>query len=107
MEFYLNQKSLPMIRKCGSCKFYHKEFQSCSLMRVTNAYDHSKKIFLSVGENLYCEKHKFKNEETLKDEAIVVEYDSIEEAMEVIKKAKAVKDIKKSYLDADNNEYED
>jgi len=99
MEFYLNQKSLPMIRKCGSCKFFHKEFQSCSLMRVTNAYDHSKKIFLSVGENLYCERHKFKNEETLKEEAIVVEYDSIEEAMEVIKRAKAVKDIKKTSFD--------
>jgi len=102
MEFYLNQKSLPMIRKCGSCKFYYREFNSCSIMKVTNAYDHSKKIFLTVGENLYCEKHKFKNEETLKDEAIVVEYDSIEEAMEVIKKAKEVKDIKKdsfqSYL---------
>jgi hypothetical protein len=49
-----------------------------------------------VGDNLYCEKHKFKNEETLKDEAIVVEYDSIEEAMEVIKKAKQVKDIKQN-----------
>jgi hypothetical protein len=65
-------------------------------MRVTNAYDHSKNIYLTVGDNLYCEKHKFKNEETLKEEAIVVEYDSIEEAMEVIKKAKQVKDIKQS-----------
>jgi hypothetical protein len=65
-------------------------------MRVTNAYDHSKNIYLTVGDNLYCEKHKFKNEETLKDEAIVVEYDSIEEAMEVIKKAKQVKDIKQN-----------
>lgn len=100
MEFYLNQKSLPMIRKCGSCKFFHTEFNSCSLMRVTNAYDHSKNIFLTVGENLYCEKHKFKNEETLKEEAIVVEYESIEAAMEVIKKSKAVRDIKQR-----NNDY--
>lgn len=100
MEFYLNQKSLPMIRKCGSCKFFYAEFNSCSLMRVTNAYDHSKNIFLITGENLFCEKHKFKNEETLKEEAIVVEYESIEAAMEVIKKAKAVKDIKQR-----NNEY--
>lgn len=99
MDFYLNQKSLPMIRKCGSCRFYHKDFNSCSLMKVTNAYDHSKNIFLTVGENLFCEKHKFKNEETLKEEAIVVEYASIEEAMEVINKAKAVKEIKRSHKD--------
>ncbi len=32
----------------------------------------------------------------LKGEAIVVEYEGIEEAMEVIKKAKAVKDVRKS-----------
>jgi len=96
MEFYLNQKSLPMIRKCGNCKYFYKEYGSCSIMKVTNAYDHKKNIFLQVGENLYCEKHKFKNEDTLKDEAIVVEYDSIEEAMDVIQKAKAVKEIKKT-----------
>lgn len=96
MEFYLNQKSLPMIRKCGNCRFFHKDFSSCSIMKVTNAYDHQKNIFLTTGENLYCEKHKFKNEDILKDEAIVVEYANIEEAMEVIKKAKAVKDVRKS-----------
>lgn len=96
MEFYLNQKSLPMIRKCGNCRFYHKDYQSCSIMKVTNAYDHKKQIFLSVGENLYCERHKFKNEEILKEEAIIVEYDSIEEAMEVINKAKTLKSIKQS-----------
>lgn len=85
-----------MIRKCGNCKYFYKEYGSCSIMKVTNAYDHKKNIFLQVGENLYCEKHKFKNEDTLKDEAIVVEYDSIEEAMDVIQKAKAVKEIKKT-----------
>lgn len=98
MEFYLNQKSLPMIRKCSSCRFYYAEYNSCSLMRVTNAFDHSKNIFLVVGENLYCEKHQFKNEEVLKNEAIVVEYDSIEEAMDVIKKAKEVKETKHNLL---------
>ena len=98
MEFYLNQKSLPMIRKCGSCRFFYAEFNSCSLMRVTNAYDHSKNIFLVTGENLYCEKHKFKNEEVLKEEAIVVEYDNIEQAMEVIKKAKSIKETKHNHL---------
>ena len=96
MEFYLNHKSLPMIRKCSNCRFYYKDFESCSLIKVTNAYDHKKNIFLTTGDNLYCEKHKFKNEETLKEDAIVVEYESIEEAMEVIKKSKAVQDVKKS-----------
>jgi len=98
MEFYLNQKSLPMIRKCGNCRFYHKEYGSCSLMKVTNAYDHEKNIFLTTGENLYCDRHSFKNEDTLKDEAIVVEYESVEQAMAVIKKAKAVKDVKRAPL---------
>ena len=66
------------------------------MIKVTNAYDHKKSIFLTVGENLYCDKHKFKNEEVLKDEAIVAEYESIEEAMGVIKKSKEVKDVRKS-----------
>ena len=102
MEFYLNQKSLPMIRKCGNCKFFYKEFSSCSLMRVTNAYDHEKNIYLTTGENLYCTQHKFKNEDTLRDEAIVAVYENIEEAMDVIKKAKAVKDVRKSNFGQDD-----
>lgn len=96
MEFYLNQKSLPMIRKCGNCKHFYKDFSSCSLMRVTNAYDHDKNIFLTTGENLYCQDHEFKNEDTLREEAIIAEYENIQEAMEVIKKAKAVKDVRKT-----------
>jgi|GEM_PF-1411591 hypothetical protein len=103
MEFYLNQKSLPMIRKCGNCRFFHKEFTSCSIIKVTSAYDYSKNIFLTTGENLYCENHKFKNEDILKDEAIVVEFSSIEEAMEVIKKAKAVKDVKRTFFGEDES----
>lgn len=95
MEFYLNQKSLPMIRKCSNCKHFHKLYGSCSLMRVTNAYDHTKNIFLEVGENLYCEKHEFKNEEYLKENAIVVEFENIQEAMDVINKSKEVKTIKR------------
>jgi len=101
MEFYLNQKSLPMIRKCSSCRFYHTEFKSCSLMRVTNAFDYKKNIFLTTGDNLYCGNHKFKNEEILADEAIVVEYKTIEDAMRVIDKAKNLKEIKKEYFSHD------
>lgn len=94
MEFYLNQKSLPMIRKCGNCQFFYREFSSCSLRNVTNAYEHTKKIFLQVGENLYCDKHRFRNEETLKREAIVVEYDTLDDAIEVINKAKMKRGIR-------------
>ena len=101
MEFYLNQKSLPMIRKCSNCRFYHIDFKSCSLMRVTNAYDHTKNIFLTTGENLYCDKHKFKNEEILKDEAIIVEYENIDEAMRVIQKSKDVRIYKKDIYNYD------
>ncbi len=92
-----------MIRKCGNCRFFHKEFTSCSIIKVTSAYDYSKNIFLTTGENLYCENHKFKNEDILKDEAIVVEFSSIEEAMEVIKKAKAVKDVKRTFFGEDES----
>jgi hypothetical protein len=101
MEFYLNQKSLPMIRKCGNCRFFHPQYGSCSIHKVTNAYDHKKNIYLPVGENLYCDKHQFKNEETLKEEAIVVEYESIEQAMEVIKQAKSIKDAKRTIFGND------
>jgi hypothetical protein len=71
-------------------------------MRVTNAYDHKKNIFLTVGENLYCNKHEFKNEETLREEATIVEYESIEDAMEVIRQAKEIKNVKKSIYGDDD-----
>jgi hypothetical protein len=67
-------------------------------MRVTNAFDHNKNIFLTTGDNLYCEKHKFKNEQILIEEAIIVEYESIEEAMKVIDKAKNLKEQKRDYF---------
>jgi hypothetical protein len=96
MEFYLNQKSIPMIRKCANCRHFYAEYESCSLKRVTSAYDHKKNIFLRVGENLFCEEHIFRNEATLRDEAIIAEYSGIEEAMEIVNKARLIKDYKKS-----------
>ena len=87
-----------MIRKCSSCRFFHTEFKSCSLMRVTNAFDHKKNIFLTTGDNLYCDKHRFKNEDILREEAIVVEYENIEEAMRVIQQAKDLKVLKDDYF---------
>ena len=70
-------------------------------MRVTNAYDHKKNIFLKTGDNLYCERHKFKKEEVLREEAIVVEYESIEEAMRVIENAKTLKEVKREHFNND------
>lgn len=70
-------------------------------MRVTNAYDYSKNIFLTTGENLYCDRHKFKNEEILREEAIIVEYENIESAMNVIQKSKDVRLYKKDIYNYD------
>jgi hypothetical protein len=67
-------------------------------MRVTNAFDYKKNIYLTTGDNLYCERHKFKNEEILQDEAIVVEYKTIEDAMRVIDQAKNLKEHKRDYF---------
>jgi hypothetical protein len=67
-------------------------------MRVTNAFDYKKNIYLTTGDNLYCDRHKFKNEEILQDEAIVVEYESIEDAMRVIDQAKNLKEHKRDYF---------
>lgn len=72
---------------------------SCGKFVVTNAYDHKKKIFLTTGENLYCENHIFRNEEILQREAIVVEYDGIHEAMDVIRRAKEIKELKSDFED--------
>lgn len=102
MEFYLNQKSLPMIRKCGNCRHYNPRYRSCALLGVTNAYDHDKEIFLETGENLYCPSHEFKNERILKAEADKVELSGVAEAMEIINDAKQVRDRKSNYFD---NEY--
>ena len=99
MDFYLNQKSIPMIRKCSNCRHFYADYESCSLKRVTSAYDHKKNIFLKVGENLFCEDHEFRNEQTLREEAIIVEYESIDEAMEIVSKSKLIKDYKKSTFD--------
>ena len=101
MEFYLNQKSLPMIRKCGNCKHYNTRYMSCRLMMITSAYDHEKDIFLETGENLYCKEHEFKNERILSAEAERVELNDVKEAMEIINNAKQVRENKANYFDFD------
>jgi hypothetical protein len=104
MEFYLNQKSLPMIRKCGNCKNYNDRYMSCRLMLITSAYDHQKEIFLETGENLYCESHEFKNEKVLKAEANRVELKDVKEAMEIINNSKQVKE-KYNNINYNNESY--
>lgn len=88
MEFYLNQKSMPMIRKCANCRFYNANQKKCTKVYVKNAYDHCKMVYLNIGDNLFCELHQYKNEELLKNNAIIVEYNSVKEVMEVIKNNK-------------------
>jgi hypothetical protein len=89
MNFYLNKKSMPMIRKCANCKFYNILHKKCNKIHIYNAYDHCKLVYLNLGDNLYCEQHQFNNEDMLKKNAVVVEYNSVKDAMEVIQNKKA------------------
>lgn len=98
MQFYLNQKSLPMIRKCGNCVHYNPNYESCSLMQVLKALDHDKKIFLKTGENLYCKDHEFKNEEVLREQGMIVEYPTVQDALSVIERAKNIKELKRGLV---------
>ena len=93
MEFYLNQKSLPMIRKCANCISYNQHYKSCNLLVITNAYDHNKKIYLTTGDNSYCPNHEFTNENILKESAVITEFNTIKEAMKVIEQYKENKNI--------------
>jgi len=45
-------------------------------------------VYLNIGDNLYCDLHQYNNEELLKTNAIIVEYNSVKEAMEVIQNKK-------------------
>jgi hypothetical protein len=84
-----------------------KEFQACNLMVITNAYDYSKKIYMNTGDNLFCPKHQFKNEEVLKKEAVTVDFETIQDAMESINKAKEVKVLKgggNRFIDLDDED---
>lgn len=99
MEFFLNQKSLPMIRKCGNCKNFNQRYSSCNLISILSAYDHGKVIYLETGENLYCDDHEFKNERILRADAERVELKDVHEAMDIINNAKQVKENKGNYID--------
>jgi hypothetical protein len=83
-----------------------KDFQACNLMVITNAYDYSKKIYMNTGDNLFCPKHQFKNEEVLKKEAVTVDFETIQDAMESINKAKEVKVLKggNRFVDMDDED---
>ena len=91
MEFYLNQKSLPMIRKCAHCKFYREALSTCVLITTYSAYDYTKRTNIKVGPNQYCPRHEFPNEEILKEQAVVAEFPSVQAAMDVINAAKQEK----------------
>lgn len=97
MKFYLNQKSLPMIRKCLNCTFFNDKSGTCKRFFVFSAYDYNKKMNLHTGENLYCPLHQFKNEDVLKAEAIEAEFATVQDAMDVINAAKTTKEIKHNH----------
>ena len=91
MQFYLNQKSVPLIRRCINCIFFNENGALCSKHVVASAYDHDKEISLKTSDNLYCNQHTFAKEEELKREAVVIELDSIQDAMDIINSKKAEK----------------
>jgi hypothetical protein len=88
MEFYLNQKSLPLIRRCQNCKFYNPNNQLCIAHTVHSAYDHHRDIYLKTSDNLYCNKHNFEKEQELKETAVTIELPSIQAAMDIINERK-------------------
>ncbi len=95
MQFYLNQKSMPIVRRCLNCRFYKQELQSCGVIRVSSAYNHEKLMHIKVSDNFYCEKHKFINENELSKSAVVIELDDVQSAMDLINQRKQFNDDKR------------
>jgi hypothetical protein len=95
MEFYLNQKSMPIVRRCLNCRFYKQELQSCGVIRVSSAYNHEKLMHIKVSDNFYCEKHKFINENELSKSAVKIELDDVQSAMDLINQRKQFNDDKR------------
>jgi hypothetical protein len=100
MEFYLNQKSSPIIRRCINCVFYSPNNALCGKIKVFSAYDHTKEIYLRVSDSMYCENHTFAKEEELKRDAVMVELPSIQAAMDLINSRKG----EKNYNTSNNTE---
>jgi hypothetical protein len=103
MKFYLNQKSLPIVRRCQNCRFYRQEGQTCMLLKVASAYDHQKRIMLKTSDNLYCDKHEHYNEEELARSAVEIELGSVQEAMDLILMRKHQDNAKKGMPQDDYN----
>lgn len=104
MKFYLNQKSLPIVRRCQNCRFYRQEGQTCMLLRVASAYDHQKRIMLKTSDNLYCEKHEHYNEDELARSAVEIELGSVQEAMDLILMRKHQDNARKGYQQENLND---
>jgi type III secretory pathway component EscU len=102
MEFYLNQKSMPIVRRCLNCRFYKQELQSCSVIRVSSAYNHEKLMHIKVSDNFYCEKHKFINENELSKSAVKIELDDVQSAMDLINQRKQFNQDRKSQFPTDD-----
>jgi hypothetical protein len=102
MQFYLNQKSMPIVRRCLNCRFYKQELQSCGVIRVSSAYNHEKLMHIKVSDNFYCEKHKFINENELSKSAVVIELDDVQSAMDLINQRKQFNDDKRRQYPLDD-----
>jgi hypothetical protein len=102
MQFYLNQKSMPIVRRCLNCRFYKQELQSCGVIRVSSAYNHEKLMHIKVSDNFYCEKHKFINENELSKSAVVIELDDVQSAMDLINQRKQFNDNKRRQYPLDD-----
>jgi type III secretory pathway component EscU len=102
MEFYLNQKSMPIVRRCLNCRFYKQELQSCGVIRVSSAYNHEKLMHIKVSDNFYCEKHKFINENELSKSAVKIELDDVQSAMDLINQRKQFNDDKRRQYPLDD-----
>jgi len=102
MQFYLNQKSMPIVRRCLNCRFYKQELQSCGVIRVSSAYNHEKLMHIKVSDNFYCEKHKFINENELSKSAVKIELDDVQSAMDLINQRKQFNDDKRRQFPIDD-----
>ena len=85
-----------MIRRCFNCSHFTPGVNSCDLVPIKNAYNHKKKEYFTTRENNYCAGHRFKNEDILEKEAIVVEYDTVLDALNEITEKHKLRDFKKN-----------
>jgi len=71
---YKNRNGTPIIRKCGNCTHFRpiensSENGYCKIQQLYFAFTHEKSVYSIVKDFYLCEKHKFANEDVLKEES--------------------------------------